>query len=627
MKVFSYILVLLALVITSFMLGSYLKDKAVSAHLEETTKAHKKRYNLLYEEHKTLATLIFRGDVNTTEVLSILEAATEDQNSSRKALYEHLKLTYATLKSIHIKQLHFHTAKNESFLRFHRPSLFGDDLSDVRATIKYVNAYLKPIDGFEEGRIYNGYRFVFPLLKEQQHLGSVEVSFSTLAMSQEFINDYNLSSSFLTRKDIINKKLFTSEKGNYEPSCYDEFLVEKAMLQKLEEKFPNRNRQTLSKENLSIANAKILEPDSFSLYDLQRGDITSFIKVQNPISKEIVGVFLIRSDANLIEAEVSYFYIILALLNLFFTLVLFLIYKEDMYRKNMRESYVKLESSREEIKQFNATLASKVRDEVKKNRAKDEQMLQQARLAQMGELLSMIAHQWRQPLSAISATSFDMRTKIELEVLSINSLEEKDEFIRGFIGSLEDIDSLTQRLNSTINDFRNFYKVSQRHEVDSISRPIESAIKIIEVLLRKDGIVLEKNFDEAKKIELHENEVMQVILNIIKNAQDNFKSLEIANPKISITTLNTNSGIVITICDNGGGVPTELLQKIFLPYFSTKEDMNGSGLGLYMSSIIINQHHNGSLSVSNTDKGACFHIEINNIALSEDNKETLEPIE
>ena len=124
------------------------------------------------------------------------------------------------------------------------------------------------------------------------------------------------------------------------------------------------------------------------------------------------------------------------------------------------------------------------------------------------------------------------------------------------------------------------------------------------------GIEIVTDFGCKDAILMYQNELMQVILNILKNSEDNFKEKNIQNGKIEITTSKKDNIYIIEISDNGGGIPKDILPNIFDPYFSTKDEKNGTGLGLYMSKIIVEEHHGGKLSVSNRDGGACFRIEL-----------------
>jgi len=239
-------------------------------------------------------------------------------------------------------------------------------------------------------------------------------------------------------------------------------------------------------------------------------------------------------------------------------------------------------------------------------------LLQQSRLAQMGEMLSMIAHQWRQPLASISATSIDLQMNIQLGTFDLKKEHSRNNCMIYFNDSLIVIDRLVNNLTTTIDDFRNFYKTTKVSINTNIKLPIIKAFDVIRKSLESDNILIIENYNTTKKVEIYFNEFMQVILNMLKNAQDNFKEKEIIRPIIKISCVDTIDGVSITIEDNGGGINKEILMKIFDPYFSTKNQKNGTGLGLYMSKIIIDEHHNGKLSVDSYKGYTYFNILMKN---------------
>jgi len=242
----------------------------------------------------------------------------------------------------------------------------------------------------------------------------------------------------------------------------------------------------------------------------------------------------------------------------------------------------------------------------KKVKEQSAQMIKQSRMAQMGELLSMIAHQWRQPLSSISAVASSIKIK-----LSLSSDDAMSEESRDYLeNQMDDIELLTQSLSNTINDFRTLYKPDKLMQYVHITSPIERALKLMGISLDKDSIHIERLYDSDASIQMHANEIMQVMLNLLKNADDNFMENSIDKPVISIRTSEDEEYIKINVCDNGGGIKDEIIENIFDPYFSTKDDKNGTGLGLYMSKIIIEQQHKGKLNAYNMDKGVCFSIEL-----------------
>ena len=242
----------------------------------------------------------------------------------------------------------------------------------------------------------------------------------------------------------------------------------------------------------------------------------------------------------------------------------------------------------------------------------EKQLKLHMRQAQMGEMISMIAHQWRQPLGAIASTSIDLKMQMELENFDLKEEKGRKECLAYFSNGLEDIDALLQNLTTTIDDFRNFYKPNKEMSSVYFLEPISKAIDIIKASLIADGIeIIQTCLVCNKQVQIHSGEIMQVILNIIKNAQDNFKEKGTKYPKITIECkCISDEKTTVEICDNGGGIPEDVIQNIFDPYFSTKDEKNGTGLGLYMSKTIIEEHHNGKLRASNSDDGACFTIEL-----------------
>ena len=236
----------------------------------------------------------------------------------------------------------------------------------------------------------------------------------------------------------------------------------------------------------------------------------------------------------------------------------------------------------------------------------DQQMLQQSRLAQMGEMISMIAHQWRQPLSAISTTAVNLKMKLEFESLDLDTKEGIEEASRYFVEKLDNIENFVGTLTNTIDDFRNFYKPNKESSICKLEEVFSKVLEIIKSSLKNENIEIDYTSYETKALNIYQSEMMQVLLNILKNAQDNFKEKKIKNPKITIVVEDTK----ISICDNGGGIQKQTMEQIFDPYFSTKSAKNGTGLGLYMSKIIVEEHHGGKLYAENRDDGVCFIIDL-----------------
>jgi len=243
----------------------------------------------------------------------------------------------------------------------------------------------------------------------------------------------------------------------------------------------------------------------------------------------------------------------------------------------------------------------------KQKQLHEHKMIQQSRLAQMGEMISMIAHQWRQPLGAISTTAVNLKLKLELEAFNLETSQGRDNAIKYFLERLDNIEKFVQNLTTTIDDFRNFYKPHKDSVQTTLKDVSLKSLNIIRDSLEAENVEIIMNYSSHQEIEMYDNEIMQVILNIFKNAQDNFLEKNIRYPKIKIMTEKKS----ISIYDNGGGIQADIIEKIFDPYFSTKTQKNGTGLGLYMSKIIIEEHHNGTLKAENYKDGVLFTIDLN----------------
>ncbi len=237
----------------------------------------------------------------------------------------------------------------------------------------------------------------------------------------------------------------------------------------------------------------------------------------------------------------------------------------------------------------------------KEKEFQNQQMLHQSRLAQMGEMISMIAHQWRQPLNAISLTANNLLFKCMMDDINSDYFEKE----------IRLIDNYSQHLSKTIDDFRGFFREDKVKQITSLEEIISSTLDIIKVSIENKNINIVTLFKSKVELETYPNEVKQVILNIMKNAEDVLLDNKIVNPTITIETVfdEDSKKKILIIKDNAGGIPLDIIESVFNPYFSTKLEKDGTGLGLYMSKTIIEEHCGGKLSVSNDTQGAVFKIE------------------
>lgn len=316
-----------------------------------------------------------------------------------------------------------------------------------------------------------------------------------------------------------------------------------------------------------------------------------FFKVQEKIMNEIVKSIYIMSLLILGSFPFAYFFS-----------SKFNALKEEVVTLN-QSLKEKVKEKTKELQELNETLEDKVKEEVDKNTEKEKQLQYQNRLAQMGEMIAMIAHQWRQPLSAISAISGALKLDIIMNNYKKDFFEE----------SIDKVSFYSQHLSHTINDFRNFFSNNKELVETTAEEMIENSLGIIEISLKNNNIELNKDYRCNERINCYENEIKQVILNIIKNAEDIIVENNIKNPLLTLKTYKMEQSYFIEIGDNAGGILDENLNDIFMPYFSTKKNKDGTGLGLYMSKTIIEEHCKGKLGVKNLNQGALFTIELKSL--------------
>jgi len=228
-----------------------------------------------------------------------------------------------------------------------------------------------------------------------------------------------------------------------------------------------------------------------------------------------------------------------------------------------------------------------------------EKMIENSRTTAMGEMISMIAHQWRQPLSVINTVIATLRIKTELGTIN-------DEIIHS---SYSKIEKTVTYLSDTIDDFRNFFKKNKEITRIKISSIFERSIRLISDDITQNGINYINELDENLEITTYENELVQTIINILKNSLDAFHENSIQNPYILIKSYEKMTHNTIEIEDNAGGIPEDIIQRITEPYFSTKSK-NGTGLGLYVCKTIVEDHLNGKLTITSKNSKTKTIIEL-----------------
>ena len=272
-------------------------------------------------------------------------------------------------------------------------------------------------------------------------------------------------------------------------------------------------------------------------------------------------------------------------------------------QQDMTTGYAELMIVKEEVKVLNRDLKKKVREEVAKNRLKDAKLMEQAKMAQMGEMLGNIAHQWRQPLTSITISASSMQLEHDMGILEDHSFQE----------STDNIIERAEFLSKTIEDFRNFLKEDKRLKEVSLIELVESVQNIIHAAYKDNNIDL--FFDVEGEIEdfnifTIEGELSQVVLNVLNNAKDIILEKKPVDRFVKVSLKSIDKYIQIIIEDSGGGIPDNVMPKIFDPYFTTKHQSQGTGIGLYMSYEIATKHLRGKMHAQNSQNGAQFFIEL-----------------
>jgi len=266
--------------------------------------------------------------------------------------------------------------------------------------------------------------------------------------------------------------------------------------------------------------------------------------------------------------------------------------------KFFKEYNTKILEKTNELERLNKTLERRVFLEVQKRAEQERLLIEKSKFIALGEMISNIAHQWRQPLSGLSAIIMNIKFRYSMGKLDETTMIEKS----------KEAERLLDYMSNTIEDFRNFFKPEKEKKEFNLNESLDSVLGIIGKTIKNQNIELNLNMEKDILIFGYKNELEQVLLNILSNAKEALIETKRKNPYIGIRAKKEKNRYSICIDDNGGGINIKPIEKIFEPYISTKANANGTGIGLYMSKIIIEKNMNGRLKVQNTRYGARFSI-------------------
>ena len=281
-------------------------------------------------------------------------------------------------------------------------------------------------------------------------------------------------------------------------------------------------------------------------------------------------------------------------------IILAILYRYFILRNANKNLRKQVNAKTKALRKVNEQLELDVQKKVKELRQKDTMLIQQSRQAAMGEMIGNIAHQWRQPLNILGIKNITLDTYYKNGMID-------DKFMEEHIQS----SSMTlQHMSDTIDDFKDFFKPDKHKEDFNVYKAVKKSIDVIKDSFINHNITYVINDGHTIIVNGYKNEFSQVVLVLITNAKDAIKSNNIKDGKITINIIETKDTIVIEVKDNAGGVPDEIKDKIFEPYFTTKHQSSGTGIGLYMSKMIIENNMDGYLSVFNDEDGAVFTIQL-----------------
>ncbi len=255
----------------------------------------------------------------------------------------------------------------------------------------------------------------------------------------------------------------------------------------------------------------------------------------------------------------------------------------------------KVAQKTKQLKLLNESLQERIQQEVAKGEERQRILFWQSRMASLGQMLANIAHQWRQPLTELGLIIFNMKTSM---------LNHDKAQMMNFYEQSKDI---IKNMSATIDDFANFFKPNKDTTIFDVSACIKEALNIIQTLIAQENININLNLTDVK-INGIPNELIQVLINLVKNSIDAFVINNITTRNIDITMLEENDFVTIKLQDNGGGIPKDKQEIIFEPYFTTKHASQGTGLGLFISKMICEHGFNGSLHVHSQNSTTTFYL-------------------
>jgi signal transduction histidine kinase/CheY-like chemotaxis protein/HPt (histidine-containing phosphotransfer) domain-containing protein len=589
-----------------FFLFDQVKNDKISQYKNQCVSELRVHYNTIINTYKLVSETVLEEAINKPGVLvsmaKALHADKENRAKYRKELFDKLTPTYERLKKRNVRQLHFQFPDGTSFLRFHRPEKFGDNLTDIRDSIKIANRDKSVQIGFEEGRIKNGFRYVFPLSYKNEHIGAVETSVSFNTISALLKEIHHGKYHLLISKDILKQKVFRDETSKYVPTVFtSQYVYEANMVKKISAHSIKLNWLMIGKVEKRLA-----KREGFAIPLSKEGvnSLVSFLPVKNLKGNHAAFIVSYKTDDTIARFERSFLHQTLTAELFLLFMTLFAI-RERHSQKKLRQAKDALEKNNRELENHRLKLEKEI-DE----RIETEEALQRSKTAAeaanvaKSEFLANMSHEIRTPLNGV------IGMLNLLENLRLGA-EEKD-YVETAMTSAE-------ALLSIINDILDFSKIEAGMlEIETkpfnLEHELNRCVRVFSSKIEAKGVELITGFDaNMPKVVVGDIvRLRQVLDNLLSNA---LKFTSKGHVWVNVKCLRADektARIQFSVQDTGIGIPREKQGRIFDHFTqadtSTTRNFGGTGLGLAICRQLV-ELMGGALALESIEeKGSTFHF-------------------
>lgn len=579
----------------------YVYQQALQKELEQTISNVEIAYKNAESSFQIPAQIFLETVVLKDPILRICKEAmdADDQRLAElnKALFELLAADYERLVERNILQLHFHLPDNRSFVRFHRPSRFGDDLTVIRPTVSKVNREHQPTFGFEVGRFFSGFREVMPLIYQDQHIGSVEVSFSYQAIIELMQLTTNLDFEFLLTKDVIEEKIFADQIEHFTPS---------ASIPSLYYEMLDKNEQKIITEEERSTDLTTLHEIAFQEQDFKQQILanktaaTIFYHQGQPyqavaysvknFENAPVAYFIGYASVDWLESIHTTYQLFFVLITTLFVALVGIVYLLNSNQKRSQDFIANLSKKNTRLTESSLALEQRNRDLIKAKHT-------------TAKFLSIISHDLKNPSSALAAAS-GLLDELIREQVANQDIKKLSDTIR----------KTSQRNLSLLKDLLDWSRsqggtLSFKPEPLNVANLLYDEIHLVESLFAQKHIALTTDLSPALTVHGDRSMLGTVIRNLLMNAVKFTQS----HGQVKLSSWQEQNMIFIAVKDSGVGIPKEKIPTLFQVIAESSEGTEGekgTGLGLVLCKEFL-EYHKGQITVkSQLGQGSTFIIEL-----------------